>query len=138
MSHALSRCLFVGLIALVHGIGFALAGEPQIADVEWEDACGGSNIRITRVDGTIVAIDASVEHFHEARQWQCHFVRGEIVSALYRHSKVTRKPAAEEGAFTTELHDDVVTTFYFPDHKIAGMPHNLLDDLRTVLAKVAQ
>ncbi len=138
MSHALSRCLYLGLVALVHASGLALAGEPQIADVEWEDACGGSNIRVTRVDGAIVAIDASVEHFHEARQWQCHFLRGEIVSALYRHSKVNRKPAAEEGAFTTELSDDVVTTFCFTDHKLIGIPHDLLDDLRTVLAKATQ
>jgi hypothetical protein len=138
MSHALSRCLCVGLIVLVHIRGLASAGEPQIADVDWEDACGGSNIRVTRVDGAVVAIDASVEHYHEARQWQCHFLRGEIVSALYRHSKVTRKAAAEEGAFTTELHDDVVTTFYFPDHKLTGMPHDLLEDLQTVLAKATQ
>jgi hypothetical protein len=120
---------------LVHAGALTQAGEPNIADIEWENACGGSNIRVTRVDGVLVAIDASVEHFHEARQWQCHFLRGEIVSALYRHSEVKRKGTGEEGAFTTELHDDVVATYYFPDHKLTGMPDELLEDLRTVLAK---
>ena len=138
MNSALSRCLCSAAIALVYAGRLALAGEPQITDVEWENACGGSNIRVTRVDGAIVAIDASVEHFHEARQWQCHFLRGQMVSALYRHSNVKRKAAGDEGQFTTELHDDVVTTFYFPDHKLTGMPHELLEDLRTVIAKATQ
>ena len=113
----------------------AYTGEPKVTDVEWEQACGGSNIRVTRVDQRIIAIEASVEHYYEARQWQCHFTDGKITSALYRHSKVTRKTAGDAGEFTTELHDDVVVTYHFPDHKLTGMPRDLLEDLQTVIAK---
>lgn len=134
----LPRCLRWIAIAIIHAHCLALAEEPQITNIEWEKACGGSNIRVTRVDGAIVAVDASVEHFHEARQWQCHFLRGEIVSALYRHSIVKREAAGEDGAFTTTLHDDIVATFVFPDHQLAGMPRELLEDLEKVLAKARQ
>ena len=112
-----------------------LAGQPKVTDVDWEQACGGSNIRVTRVDGRIVAIEAFVEHFYEARQWQCHYKEGQIISALYRHSKVTRKTVGDAGQFTTELHDDIVRTYHFPDHKLTGMPRDLLEDLQTVITR---
>jgi len=63
----------------------SVAGEPKDTNIDWENACNGSNIRITRVDGKIVSIDAFVEHHFEGRQWQCHYTDGKIVSALYRH-----------------------------------------------------
>ena len=138
MKPARASRLCVIATALVYATGLALAGEPRITDVKWENACGGSNIRVTRVDGAIVAIDASVEHFHEARQWQCHFLHGEIISALYRHSIVKRKVPADDGAVTTALYDDVITTYRFPDHKLTGMPRELTEDLRMVLAKATQ
>jgi hypothetical protein len=115
--------------------GIVCAGEPKVTDLDWEQACGGSNIRVTRVDGRIVSIEAFAEHFYEARQWQCHYTDGQIVSALYRHSKVTRKAVGDAGEFTTELHDDLVVTYHFPKHELAGMPSDLLEDLRTVIAK---
>ena len=114
------------------------ADEPRTTDLEWEQACGGSNICVTQVDRRIVAIEAFAEHFHEARQWQCHYKDGKIVSALYRHSKVTRKKAGDAGEFTTELNDDVVAVYHFPDHKITGMPPHLLEDLRTVITKATR
>ncbi len=113
----------------------ALAGEPNVTELDWEDACGGSIICITRVDGRIVAIDAVVEHYSEGRQWVCHFADGKIVSALYRHFTVTRKAAEEhEGAFTAEQHDDAITTFHFPDHELRGMDKALMEDLHDVIA----
>jgi hypothetical protein len=123
------------LAAVITCAGIAYAGEPKVMNVDWEQACGGSNIRVTRVDGRVVAIDAFAEHFYEARQWQCHYQGGQIVSALYRHSKVTRKAAGDAGEFTTELHDDVVATYHFPHHKLIGLPPDLLEDLRTVITK---
>jgi hypothetical protein len=114
----------------------ALAGTPTVTDVDWENACGGSNIRVTRVDGHIISINAEVEHYWEGRQWVCHFVDGKIVSALYRHFTVTRKAAPErEGAFTTEQHDDLIKTFHFPDHKLTRMENALMEDLQDVIAK---
>jgi hypothetical protein len=138
MTSRLFRCVSLAAITLAYAGLPALAGEPKITEVDWENACGGSNIRVTRVDGAIVAIDASVEHYYEARQWECHFVRGQIISALYRHSKVKRKATAQEDAFTTELQDDLVTTFQFPNHKLTGMPQELLEDLQAVLAKATR
>jgi hypothetical protein len=125
---------FVPLFVLVQIA--ALAGTPTIIDVDWENACGGSNIRVTRVDGRIVSINAEVEHYWEGRQWVCHFVDGKIVSALYRHFTVTRKAAPErEAAFTTEQHDDLIKAFHFPDHKLTGMENTLMEDLQDVIAK---
>jgi hypothetical protein len=133
-SSSLVRCGCVALFAVLSPV-IVFAGEPKVTNVDWEEACGGSNIRVTRVDGRIVAIDAVVEHYYEARAWQCHFKDGRITSALYRHAKVTRKGIGDGGQFTTEQHDDVVTTYDFPDHKLTGMPPDLLEDLQTVLAK---
>jgi len=119
----------------------ALSSQPVITDVDWESACGGSNIRVTRVDGYILSIDAEVEHYSEGRQWVCHFVNGQIISALYRHFTVKRKMApghTDDGAFTTEQHDDVVKTFHFPNHKLTGMDKELGDDLQDVITRANQ
>ena len=114
----------------------AFAGKPKVTDVEWEPACGGSNIRVTRVDRQIVSIEAAVEHFAEGREWICLFKDGKIVSVLYRHFNVKRKQVEEkDGAFTTEQHDDIVQTFHFPDHKLSGMDKKLMKDLQEVIAK---
>jgi hypothetical protein len=90
------------------------AEKPKTEDKHWEDACGGSNIAVTSVAGNIVSIDAFAEHFAEGRQWVCHFKDGKIISALYRHFKVTRKSAGDAGEFTTELDEDKVEVFHFP------------------------
>lgn len=114
----------------------AFAGKPIVIDVEWEPACGGSNIRVTRVDRQIVAIEAEIEGSTQGWQWNCHFKDGEIISALYRHFTVKRKIAeGKDGAFTTEQHVDKVQTFHFPDHKLSGMDKALLKDLQKVIAK---
>jgi hypothetical protein len=129
-----SSSVFVLLLASVQIS--TIAGTPIVTDVDWENACGGSNIRVTPVDGRIVSINAEVEHYWEGRQWVCHFVDGKIVSALYRHFTVTRKGAPErEGAFTTEQHDDLIKTFRFPEHKLTRMEKALMEDLQDVIAK---
>ncbi len=131
------RLVLIIAIAVVTLQRVADAGLPQVTDLDWEQACEGSHIRVTRVDGRIVALEAFAEHYHEARQWQCHFERGNIISALYRHSTVERKAASGDanGSFTTELHDDVGATYHFPDHKLTGVPAALLEDLRSILSK---
>lgn len=114
----------------------ALAGKPTVTDVEWEPSCNGSNIKVTRVDRQIVAIEAYVQHSYEGREWICLFKDGKIVSVLYRHFNVKRKQVeGKDGDFTTELHDDIVKTFHFPDHKLSGMDKSLLKDLQDVIAK---
>ena len=129
------RVLSLLFLALMSQI-LAFAGQPKVTDVDWENACGGSNIRVTRVDGHIVVIDAEVEHYSEGREWVCHFLNGQIISALYRHFTVKRKMAeGGEGAFTTEQHDDLIKAFHFPDHKLTGMEKELIEDLRDVIAR---
>jgi hypothetical protein len=130
------RVFFI-LFALAVGLhaNIACASELKIINIPWEQACGDSNIRVTRVNGRITAIEAFSEHFHEARQWQCHFKDGKIVSALYRHSIVTRKAAGDAGEFTTEWQDDVVSTYHFSNHTVTNMPTELLKDLQSVIAK---
>lgn len=121
--------LALGITALA-----AAAEKPVTENKDWEQACGGSNIAVTSRGGKLVAIDAFVEHFAEGRRWQCHFKDGKMVSALYRHFIVTRKPAGDAGEFTTELNEDRVEVFHFPDHPFVGMDPGLKKDLMEVLA----
>ena len=114
----------------------ACAGQPKVTDVDWEWACGGSNIRVTRVDRQIVAIEAFAEHSTEGRGWICLLKEGEIISALYRHSIIKHtNELGKDGVYITEQHEDIVKTFHFPDHKLSGMDKALLKDLQEVIAK---
>jgi len=126
---------FVRFILLLIAAAVAIAGTPTETDVEWEPACGGSNIKVARVDGQIVSISGFAEHFAEGREWQCHYTNGKIVSALYRHYTVSRKAAGDAGEFTTEQHTDILRVFHFPDHQLKGLDSDLLDDLKTVISK---
>ncbi|HUF61213.1 MAG TPA: hypothetical protein VMN36_03990 [Verrucomicrobiales bacterium] len=126
----LTRTLFI----LTASVLAAFAEKPTTENKDWEKACGGSNIAVTSIAGNIVSIDAFVEHFTEGRQWQCHFKDGKIVSALYRHFTVTRKAAGDAGEFMTELDEDRVEVFHFPDHEISEMDPALEKDLLEVIA----
>lgn len=112
----------------------AVAGKPTTENKDWEQACEGSNIAVTSVDGKWVTIEAFAQHFAEGRQWQCHFKDGEIVSAVYRHFTVTRKIAGDAGEITTELDEDRVEVFHFPDHQITEMDLEFRKDLMEILA----
>ena len=112
----------------------AAGGKPTTEDKDWEQACGGSNIRVTKVAAKIVLIDAIAEHFAEGRQWVCHLKDGKIVSAMYRHFIVTRKGVGDAGQFTTVLNDDRIEVFHFPDHEVRGLPCALEGDLKEVLS----
>ena len=112
----------------------AVGQPPTTEDKDWEQACGGSNIQVTRVSGKIVLIDALAEHFAEGRQWVCHYKNGQIVSAMYRHYIVSRKAAGDAGQFTTELKDDKVEVFHFPNHEIKGLDPALDKDLKEVIS----
>ena len=121
-------------LALLGSCTFACAGKPKTVNKDWEQACGGSNIAITSVAGQVVAIDAFAEHSAEAKQWICLFDNGKVVSVMYRHSKVTRKPSAQDGEFTTELDEDRVEVFHFPDHDLSNMPPELKEELSKIIA----
>ncbi len=125
--------ILIGL-SLIAGAFMAFAEKPKTENKDWEDACGGSNISVTSIAGKIVTIDASVEHFAEGRQWQCHFKDGKIVSAVYRHFTVTRKAAGDAGEFTTELNEDRVQAFHFPEHDLSMLAPELRKDLAQVIA----
>lgn len=126
------------LIATIAGVLTAFAEKPVTVNKEWGDACGGSNIAVTSVAGRIVSIDAVMENFAEGRQWQCHFKDGKIVTALYRHFIVTRKAEGDAGEFSTELNEDKVELFYFPDHQISEMDAALKKELLEVIAIATQ
>ena len=112
----------------------ALADKPKTENKEWEQACGGSNIAVTSVSGKIVTIDAVAEHFAEGRQWQCHFKDGEIITAVYRHFTVKRKPAGDAGEFITESQEDRVEVFHLPDHDLSKLDPELRKDLTELIA----
>ena len=120
-------------LSLIAG-AMALAEPPRTENKDWEKACGGSNIAVTSVAGKIIAIEAFVEHATEARQWQCHFKNGKIVSAVYRHFIVTRQATADAAAFRTELHADRAEAFHFPDHDLSHLAPELNRDLTEVMA----
>jgi len=122
------------LFTLIWSCIAASAEMPKTEDKHWENACGGSNIAVTSVGGKIVSIDAFVEHFSEGRQWVCHFKDGKIISALYRHFEVTRKLVGDAGEFTTELDEDKVEVFHFPEHQLAKIDPALKKDLSQVIA----
>ena len=125
--------LFIGL-SLIASVSVAFAEKPKTVYKDWEKACNASHIAVTSVAGKIVAIDAMVEHFAEGRQWQCHFKEGKIISAVYRHFTITRKPSDDDGEFTTELNEDRVEVFHFPDHDMSKMEAKLKKDLSEVIA----
>jgi hypothetical protein len=133
MKTLILTCMTLAVSALV-----AFAEAPTTENKEWEKACGGSNIAVTSVAGKIVTIDAFVEHFAEGRQWQCHFKDGKIISAVFRHFTVTRKAAGDAGEFTTELNEDRVEVFHFPDHDHSKLEAGLRKDLSEVIAIAKQ
>lgn len=133
MKKLLQACL-----ALAVSASAAFAEAPKTENMEWEKACGGSNIAVTSVAGKIVAIDAFVEHFAEGRGWQCHFKDGKIISAVFRHFTVTRKAAGDAGEFTTELDEDRVEVFHFPDHDLSKLEPGLRKDLSEVITIAKQ
>ena len=132
MKTRILTCLTSALSALA-----ALADAPKTEHKEWEQACGGSTIAVTRVAGEIITVDAYAEHFAEGKQWQCHFKDGEIISAMYRHYTVTRKPAGDDGEFATELNDDRVEVFHLPDHDLSKMEAGLRKELSEII-KIAE
>ena len=130
--------LILTSLTLVLAALAAIAEAPKTENKDWEQACGGSNIAVTSVAGKIVVIDAFAEHFAEGRQWQCHFKDGKIVSAVFRHFIVTRKAAGDAGEFTTELEEDRVEVFHFPDHDLSKLDAEMRKDLSEVIAIAKQ
>jgi len=117
----------------------ASAAEPvvTVSGVEWyEQSCGGSNIRVTRVDGKIVAVDAYAERSFDRKEWQCHYVDGRVNSVLYTHYKLNRKWAEEGGPYAQKFQCDRVLVFPIKDHKLDNVPKELRDDLIDVLTRV--
>lgn len=113
---------------------------PTTTNKDWENACGGSNIAITRQGSTILSIEAFAEHFHESREWTCHFADGKIISAHYRSYTITRHltdDPEKEGSFTTKLTLKTSKTYHFPDHKLDKLPEAQRKDLTEIL-KIAQ
>ena len=114
----------------------AFAAEPvvTITNIEWHPACGGSNIKVTRVDGKIVAVAAYVEGSREGREWYCHYVDGHVSSVLYKHFKCVRK-VHNDGSFTVTLQYDRALVFPIKNHKLDNIPKELRKDLREVLTE---
>lgn len=111
-----------------------MAGDkPEIESKEWEEACGGSNIQVTRIEGKLVLIEAYAEHYSEAREWVCLFQDGKVLSAIYKHSVVNRVAGGKEGEYTTKTTADRVKVFHFPNHQLEGMNPALLKDLQAVI-----
>ncbi len=127
----------IALITATLTLGAFAAEKPVTVSKEWEQACGGSNIQVTSVQGKIVMVDAEAEHFADGRQWVCHFKDGKIVSALYRHFKVVRKAVGNAGQFTTEQVDDQLEVFHFPNHQIKGLDPARAKDLKDMLVSAA-
>jgi hypothetical protein len=128
------KTLILTFLTVAVSVLAAFSENPKTENKDWEKACGGSNIAVTSVAGKIVTVDAYVEHFAEGRQWQCHFKNGEIISAVYRHFTVARKSAGDAGEFTTELNEDRVEVFHFPDHVLSKLEPELRKDLSEVIA----
>lgn len=132
------KTLILTCLTFAVGASAAFAEAPKTENKDWEKACGGSNIAVTSVAGKILTIHAFVEHFAEGRQWQCHFKDGKIISAVFRRFIVTRKAAGDVGEFTTELDEDRVEVFHFPDHDLAKLDEGLRKDLSEVIAIARQ
>ena len=132
------NALIVICLAIALSSSAAFAEAPKTENKDWEKACGGSNIAVTSVAGKILTIDAFVEHFAEGRQWQCHFRDGKIISAVFRQFTVTRKAAGAAGEFTTDLDENRVEVFHFPDHDISKLDAELRKDLSEVMAIAKQ
>jgi len=114
----------------------AFAAKPviTITNVEWEPACGGSNIKVTRVDGKIVAVEAYIETSREGREWYCHYVDERVSSVLYKHYKCIRK-TFENGTFAVTPQYDRALVFPIKNHKLDNIPKKLREDLMEVLEK---
>jgi hypothetical protein len=123
------------LIALLALTLAATAAEPEVIDVDWEPACGGSNIRITTVAGRMQLVEAFAEHHAEAREWICAFKDGVLLSATFRHYKISRDATAETGEFNTTMTLEKITVFAVVDGALDKMEPSLRTDLDEVLDK---
>lgn len=132
MSPSFFARLFVVVLAT---LAPAFSAEIETVGLDWEEACGGSCITVTKVDGKTALIEAFAQHFAESRAWSCHFVDGKIVSATYRHhvSKHTLKKPDEE--ILTEWICDCVNVFHFPDHNLLGLDPEFENELKEILAR---
>ncbi|SKB05356.1 hypothetical protein SAMN02745166_04243 [Prosthecobacter debontii] len=130
----MKKLLILALLPVFTSALPAWGEPPKTEHKDWEKACGGSQITITRVGDHMVTLEAFAEHFAEGRQWQCHFQDGQIISAAYRHFIVTRKNAGDAGEFTTEQIEDRVEVFHFPDHDFTQLDPALKKDLSELLA----
>ena len=120
------------LLVLIHSVR---AAEPVITfkDVDWAPACGGSNIRVTRVDGKIVNVEAFLERSFDSAVWQCHYVDGRVSSVLYTHYKLNDKWAVDEEP--PKFLCDRVLVFPIKNHKLDNIPKELREELIEILAK---
>ena len=115
---ARSLSLLVVVLATTSFTWLTQGAEPKTIDVEWQNACGGSNIRVTHVGHQIVLVDASVEHFHEGWQWICLYKDGVIVAATYRHYDVTRRvDNPDEAIIWWASATKLIRTYVFPQGK---------------------
>ena len=103
--------------------------------LDWEQACEGSSIRVTSKDGQLLLVEASVQHFAEARDWICVFKEGALISAAYRHYTISRKPKGDSGEFEIQSTLDHLETFKAEQGILQKAPANLKADLETVLGK---
>jgi len=124
--------VFVWLAFLVLGAA-SVKAEVKVDNLEWEPACEGSNIEVISQNGQILFIEASVQHFAEAREWTCTYKDGVLLSACYRHYLVTRKPKGDDGEFELDSKLDRVETFTAERGVIPTMPADLKKDLDEVI-----
>ena len=132
-----SGFVFLWLIFLVLSAA-SVKAEIKVDNLDWEPACEGSNVEVISQNGQILFIEASVQHFAEAREWTCAYKDGVLLSACYRHYLITRKPKGEEGEFELESKLDRIETFAAERGVIPKMPADLKKDFDEVIRIVRE
>ncbi|MFT4548875.1 MAG: hypothetical protein ACI9MB_002843 [Verrucomicrobiales bacterium] len=123
---------FVAL-TLLAACSLAAAEEYKEEDTEWENEPEGSTIRVTSFAGKVAAIFAYSNGKVEGKSWDCHFKDGEIISAIYRHYRMTTKSIGE-GRVIPKPKYDRLEVFHFPDHQLTGLDVGLKKELTQIIA----
>ena len=95
-----------------------------------------SSIQVISIDGKIASIHAYSDNVAKGKNWNCHFMNGRIVSAVFRHYCIALIPTGG-GTFRGERGYDRIEVFHFPKNELTKMEPTLKAELSRIIAIAA-
>jgi hypothetical protein len=92
-----------------------------------------SSIQVISMDEKVASIHAYSDDVAKGKNWNCHFMSGRIVSAVFRHYCVALIPTGG-GTFLGERDYDRIEVFHFPKNGLTKMERLLRAELSRIIA----